>query len=64
MTYTQTIYSAPRRIFSHRGLSPKGHKLLVTASSKKEKKAIWDKYGKNYYKDNPLARPLHQIKHD
>jgi hypothetical protein len=54
-SYDQVVMSAPSKIFVERYLSPKGKKLL--AINPKNKKNIWDKYGKNRYKKNPDSIP-------
>lgn len=59
----QIVYSEKRYILKERYLSPKGKLLLVSAKTKAEKKAVWDKYGKNRYMLNPKARPVNVIIH-
>jgi hypothetical protein len=59
----QMIMSAPRRMFVGKYLTPKGEKLLLSAKTKAEKNAIWEKYGKNRYQLNPESRPVKLIYH-
>jgi hypothetical protein len=59
----QRVLSAPGRIFVERYLSPKGKRLLWDANTKKEKKDVWAKYGKNRYRINPDAKPVKIITH-
>ena len=54
----QVIMSAPSRVLVGRYLSPKGLKLHMSAKTKTEKAAIWQKYGKNRYKNNPDSHPV------
>jgi hypothetical protein len=53
----QIVMSQPSRLFVERYLSPKGKHLIVGAKTRKEKDAIWNKYGKNRYRNNPDAVP-------
>ncbi len=59
----QVVYSGPKRIFKERYLTKKGKELMFSAVSKKDKDAIWAKYGKNKYIDNPDAKPVFQLTH-
>lgn len=54
----QIIMSAVSRILIGKYLSPKGLRLHMNAKTKAEKSAIWLKYGKNRYKNNPLSFPV------
>lgn len=54
----QVIMSAPSRVLVGRYLSLKGLKLQMSAKTKTEKAAIWQKYGKNRYKNNPDSHPV------
>ena len=58
---TQVIYSAKRKIFKEKYLTPKGVRLLNRGRFSKEE--IWKLYGKNRYTINPEAKPVKQIKH-
>ncbi len=59
----QVVYSGPKRIFKEKYLTKKGKELMLTATTKKEKEAIWAKYGKNKYVDNPKAKPVFELTH-
>jgi hypothetical protein len=59
----QIVLSAPRKIFVERYLTPKGKRMMTLASSRKEKDAVWAKYGKNRYRINSDAIPVKVIKH-
>ncbi len=59
----QIVYSGPKRIFKERYLTKKGKKLMLTATTKKEKDLIWELYGKNKYVDNPKAKPVSELTH-
>lgn len=60
---TQVIYSAPRRIFKEKYLTPKGLKLLAASKDPRERKIIRSKYTKNRYTINPDAQPIKLIRH-
>lgn len=59
----QIVYSKPRKILVEKYLSPKGEKLMRLATTKKEKDEIWNKYGKNRYRNNPESKPIKIIVH-
>jgi len=60
----QVVFSKPRKIFKEKYLSPKGKRLILSATTKEGKKIIWKMYGKNRYKINPDARPIKEIIHE
>lgn len=63
MVYIQEVLSQRRRVLVERYLTPKGKRLLAEAKTRREKNLIWDKYGKNRYRNNPEAKVLYGIKH-
>jgi len=63
MAYTQSVLSTRKRVFVERYLTATGKRLLASAKTKAEKEAIWNKYGKNRYRNNPKTEVLTQIKH-
>lgn len=55
--YTQVVMSAPSRLFVEKYLTKKGKILISSAKTRAEKDAIWNKYGKNRYRNNPDSIP-------
>lgn len=51
--YKQFVRTAPARIFVEKYLTKKGKRLIAEAKTKAEKQLVWDKYGKNGYRNNP-----------
>jgi hypothetical protein len=56
--YTQVVMSAPSRLFVEKYLTKKGTLLLASAKTKADKTKVWDKYGKNRYRNNPDSHPI------
>lgn len=59
----QIIWSEPRKVFVEKYLTKTGKKQLALAKTKKEKDAVWAKYGKNRYRINKNAKIIKIITH-
>jgi hypothetical protein len=59
----QIVMSAPTKLFVERYLTNKGKYMLVNAKTRAEKDAVWARYGKNKYRNNPEAVPVKCIFH-
>jgi hypothetical protein len=53
----QVVLTAPGKILVERYLTAKGKKMITLAKTRKDKDAIWAKYGKNRYRIDPDAKP-------
>ena len=60
----QQVLSEPRKQFKEKYLTKSGIIAMRTAISKKERKEIWAKYGKNRYVTNPNSKQIKEIIHD